>query len=196
MASASTSVGEEIAAQLQETIAKNLLNNQKLLKEALSDKQKFAQAVKGELENKMKKKQQINEEFVRKVVRRYLAEMGPRKPITMDDVMSGGAIGDAGDPYADSSMTDFRDSPETCVPCAMGDYCPEHDPANMEDDCPDCAMGNCPVHDTLYEVEDLNEGELPPGLKAYMDKKKGKKSDDDDKDEEKGEDFHWLVNGG
>jgi hypothetical protein len=43
---------------------------------------------------------------------------------------------------------------ETCFACTMGDYCPEHDPANMEDDCPDCAMGNCPVHDTLYEVEE------------------------------------------
>jgi hypothetical protein len=111
----------------------------------------------------------------------------------------------------------------------------------MDDECPDCAMGNCPVHDTLYEKksselspeekaqgyqdeeenlkegsyerrekkckedpyvkterdwlrcmgmsdqfeESLNEGEMPAGLKAYMDKKKGKKSDDGDKDEEK-----------
>lgn len=174
---------EEISAQLQEAIAKSLLNNPKLLKEALSKKQKFAQVIKGQLENKMKKKQHLSEKFVRKVVRRYLAEMGDplKRATTMDDVMSGGAIGQAGDPYADSSMTDFRDSPETCVPCAMGDYCPEHDPANMQDDCPDCAMGNCPVHDTLYE------GEMPAGLKAYMDKKRGKKSDDDKDDDKDGD---------
>ena len=127
------------------------------------------------------KKNKLNEEFVRKVVRRYLAEMGPRNPITMDDVMSGGAIGDAGDPFADPSMTDFSQEKELCTNCAEEMYCPDHDPANLGGDCPDCAMGNCPEHDTLYE------GEMPAGLKAYMDKKKGKKSDDDGDDDKDGD---------
>jgi len=172
---------EEIASQLQERIIKKLMSNPKLLKEALSDKQKFAQAVRGRLETEMKKKQQVNEEFVRKVVRRYLAEMGPR----YNDPTAYGS--EEYEAILDQGPGSVSKEHETCLACAMGDYCPEHDPANMEDDCPDCAMGSCPVHDTLYEVEDLNEGELPPGLKAYMDKKKGKKSDDD-KDDDKGED--------
>lgn len=154
---------EEIAAQLQETIAKNLLNNQKLLKEALSDKQKFAQAVKGELENKMKKNK-LNEEFVRKVVRRYLAEMGPRGVLPDETAYGSEEV----ERIYDQGPGSMSKEKETCFACTMGDYCPEHDPANMEDDCPDCAMGNCPVHDTLYEGEEETRDPDLEGARRQM----------------------------
>jgi hypothetical protein len=48
--------------------------------------------------------------------------------------------------------------------------------------------GNRDEDEDLKEVEELEEGELPPGLKAYQDKKKGSADSDSDKEEKDDDD--------